>query len=140
MYMSYQHNKHKKHTYLVDKNCHPQTIALLKTRAAPLGIEIRVREWSDMKVDEDTFGIMLQYPDTFGRINNFNQFVKEARLDGVIVTAATDLMALCLLKPPGEWGADIAIGSAQRFGVPLGYGGTFVVLIHRTTRRLLGLH
>jgi glycine cleavage system P protein (glycine dehydrogenase) len=110
--------------YLVDVSCHPQTIAVVRTRAAARGIEIVVG-------DPDTFdfksanviGALVQYPATDGAIRNFKPLCESARAAGALVTAATDLLALTLLTPPGEWGADIAVGNSQRFGVPLGYGG-----------------
>jgi len=110
--------------YLVDVNCHPQTIAVVRTRAAARGLEIVVS-------DPDTFdfqpgnviGALLQYPATDGAIRDYRSLCERAHAAGALVTVATDLLALTLLAPPGEWGADIAVGNSQRFGVPLGYGG-----------------
>src|SRR5437867_12944293 len=110
--------------YLVDVNCHPQTIAVVRTRAAARGLEIVVS-------DPDTFdfqsgnviGALLQYPATDGAIRDYRSLSERAHAAGSLVTVATDLLALTLLAPPGEWGADIAVGNSQRFGVPLGYGG-----------------
>ncbi len=112
----------KSNTFFVSHNCHPQTIAVVETRAKPLGIDIVVAD-PDSFDREDGFGILLQYPDTFGNVADYTNIVKSAHDKGALVCVATDLLALTLLKPPGEWGADIVFGSAQRFGVPLGYGG-----------------
>ncbi|MDE0141019.1 MAG: aminomethyl-transferring glycine dehydrogenase [Caldilineaceae bacterium] len=110
-------------TFFVSDKVHPQTIDTIKVRAEPLGYKIIVGEHSSFCPDSDTFGILLQYPDTEGTINDYRGLVEEAHAAGALVVVATDLLALTLLTPPGEWGADIAVGSAQRFGVPMGYGG-----------------
>ena len=109
--------------FLIDKNLHAQTKAVVITRAKPLGIE--VVEVDALNIDEslDYFGVLVQYPDTTGTINDFTQAAHDAHAKSALFIAATDLLALTLLKAPGEWGADIAIGSAQRFGVPMGFGG-----------------
>src|SRR5579862_4967389 len=115
--------KEERNIFFVSESCHPQNIDVVKTRAKALGIEVRVGEWSKFEFNEQTFGALVQYPDTFGAIHDYSGFIEKAHAAGAMVTVATDLLALTLLKPPGEFGADIAIGSAQRFGVPLGYGG-----------------
>jgi len=115
--------KDGRNVFFVSESCHPQNIDVVKTRAKALGIEVRVGEWSKFEFNEQTFGALVQYPDTFGAIHDYSGFIEKAHAAGAMVTVATDLLALTLLKPPGEFGADIAIGSAQRFGVPLGYGG-----------------
>ena len=109
--------------FLIDHKVHPQTKAVVATRAKPLGIE--VREVDILKVDRSLnfFGALVQYPDTDGDVNSFSEFTERAHEQGALVIAATDLLALTLLAAPGEWGADIAIGSAQRFGIPMGFGG-----------------
>ena len=109
--------------FLIDHKVHPQTKAVVATRAKPLGIE--VREVDILKVDRSLnfFGALVQYPDTDGDVNSFGHFTEWAHEQGALVIAATDLLALTLLAAPGEWGADIAIGSAQRFGIPMGFGG-----------------
>lgn len=109
--------------FLIDHKVHPQTKAVVATRAKPLGIE--VREVDILKVDQSLnfFGALVQYPDTDGDVNSFAHFTERAHEQGALVIAATDLLALTLLAAPGEWGADIAIGSAQRFGIPMGFGG-----------------
>jgi glycine dehydrogenase len=109
--------------YLVDAGCHPQTIAVVKTRAWARGIEVRVEQPESFRFDPPVIGCLLQYPATDGGIHDFAPLAERARAAGALVTAATDLLALTLLVPPGEWGADIAVGNSQRFGVPMGYGG-----------------
>ena len=109
--------------FFVSDGCHPQTIAVIQTRAEPLGIEIVVGDHNAFGVDEQTFGVLLQYPDTRGDITVYDDFCARVRAAGGLVVVATDLLALTLLRPPGEFGADIAVGNSQRFGVPMGYGG-----------------
>ncbi|HET7058742.1 MAG TPA: aminomethyl-transferring glycine dehydrogenase [Nitrospiraceae bacterium] len=114
----------EKNAFFVADNCHPQTIAILKTRAEPLGITLHIgpAEKADAAV-QDLFGILLQYPATDGSVHDYRHLIERAHAGGARVIVATDLLALTLLKPPGEFGADIAVGSSQRFGVPLGFGG-----------------
>jgi glycine dehydrogenase len=109
--------------FLVASDCHPQTIAVLTTRAEPLGIELTVVGPESMHIDPTVFGILVQYPTTDGRLCDYRELVGRAHAEGALVVAAADPLALTLLRPPGEWGADVAVGSTQRFGVPLGYGG-----------------
>ncbi len=112
-----------RNTFLVSDGCHPQTIEVVRTRAAVLKIEVRVLPHGEMEIDEDVFGVLLQYPATDGALHDYRTICERAHEAGALVTAATDLLALTMLVPPGEWGADIAVGSSQRFGVPMGYGG-----------------
>ena len=109
--------------FLIDKNVHPQTKAVVITRAKPLGIQ--VKEIDALAIDSsiEYFGLLVQYPDTTGTINDFSKVATSAHEKDALIIVATDLLALTLIKAPGEWGADIAIGSAQRFGVPMGFGG-----------------
>ncbi len=109
--------------YLVDSGCHPQTIAVVKTRAWARGIEIRVGSVDAMEFGPGVVGCLVQYPATDGGIHDFRPLCEKAHKAGALVTAATDLLALTMLTPPGEWGADIAVGNSQRFGVPMGFGG-----------------
>jgi glycine dehydrogenase len=109
--------------YLVDRGCHPQTIAVVTTRAEAIGMEVQVTDVLDREIDDRVFGVLVQYPTTEGAIVDYRDLCERAHTAGALVTAATDLLALVLLSPPGEWGADIAVGNSQRFGVPLGYGG-----------------
>jgi glycine dehydrogenase len=110
-------------TFFVADNCHPQTIAVVRTRAKPLGIEVKIDNFARFKFDDTVFGALAQYPATDGAIYDYADFVKSAHDAGALVVVAADILALTLLKPPGEFGADVAVGSTQRFGVPLGFGG-----------------
>src|SRR5213080_4844988 len=110
-------------TFFVADICHPQTIAVIQTRAKPLGIEIKIDNWSRFKFDDTVFGALVPYPATDGAIYDYSDFIKEAHNAGALVVVAADILALTLLKPPGEFGADVAVGNTQRFGVPLGFGG-----------------
>jgi glycine dehydrogenase len=109
--------------FWVSADCHPQTIDVVRTRARALGIEIVTGSHDRASFDSRVCGALVQYPDTFGRIHDYEAFVRKAHESSALVVVAADLLSLTLLRPPGEFGADIAIGSAQRFGVPLGYGG-----------------
>jgi glycine dehydrogenase len=109
--------------FFVAKDCHPQTIAVVQTRAEPLGIEVVVGDITQLTFEQAPFGLLLQYPNTYGEVSDLESLIAKARAAGTLVTVATDLLALTVLKSPGELGADIAVGSAQRFGVPLGFGG-----------------
>jgi glycine dehydrogenase len=115
--------KDERNVFFVSETCHPQNIAVVRTRARALGIEIVVGNPGQYSFTDKVFGALVQYPDTFGAIDDYTGFAEKAHAAGALVTVATDLLALTLIKPPGEFGADIAVGSAQRFGVPLGYGG-----------------
>jgi len=115
--------KDGRNVFFVSEICHPQTIEVVSARAKALGIEAVVGNAETFAFSDKVFGALVQYPDTFGAIHNYEPFVEKAHAAGAMVTVATDLLALTLIKPPGEFGADIAVGSAQRFGVPLGYGG-----------------
>jgi glycine dehydrogenase len=110
-------------TFFVADNCHPQTIAVVQTRAKPLGIEIKIGDYSRFKFDSTVFGALLQYPATDGAIYDYAEFIRKAHHAGALVVVAADVLALTLLKPPGEFGADVAVGNTQRFGVPMGFGG-----------------
>ena len=124
MHMTHGAHKAAAHSvYLVDESCHPQTIAVVRTRAAAQGVEIVVADPDRFEFGGGVVGALVQYPATDGRVRDFRALAERAHAAGALVTAATDPLALVLLAPPGEWGADIAIGNSQRFGVPLGYGG-----------------
>ncbi|WP_051463644.1 aminomethyl-transferring glycine dehydrogenase [Leptolyngbya sp. PCC 6406] len=110
-------------TFWVSAACHPQTLEVVKTRALPLGIEVIVGDHREFDFQTPIFGTLLQYPATDGAVYDYSEFVTQAHAAKALVTVAADLLSLTLLKPPGEFGADIAVGSTQRFGVPLGYGG-----------------
>ena len=109
--------------FFVSETCHPQTIAVLQTRAEPLGIELQIGDHRDVNFDTPILGAIVQYPATDGAIYDYSEFAEHVHAAGGLFVTATDLLALTLLRPPAEFGADITIGSAQRFGVPLGYGG-----------------
>ena len=109
--------------FFVSESCHPQNIEVVRTRGAALGVEVVVGNHETFSFTAKVFGALVQYPDTFGAIHDFSGLAEKAHAAGAMLTVATDLLALTLIKPPGEFGADIAVGSAQRFGVPLGYGG-----------------
>jgi glycine dehydrogenase len=118
------HNVRPERTvFFVSQTCHPQTIEVMRTRARPLGIEVVLGDHRSFQFNETVFGALVQYPSTDGAIFNFDDFAIQAHAAGALLVVAADLLALTLLRPPGEFGADIAVGSAQRFGVPLGYGG-----------------
>jgi glycine dehydrogenase len=119
--------------FYVAEDCHPQTIAVVRTRALPLGIQVRVGPVDQVDVvAQSLFGVLVQYPTTDGRVRDHAGLASKAQADGALVVAACDLLALTLLRPPGEFGADIAVGSAQRFGVPMGFGGPHAAFL--TTR------
>jgi glycine dehydrogenase len=109
--------------FVVDADTHPHTLAVLATRGEPLGLEIMVADLAHGLPDGDLFGLLVSYPGSSGAVRDLADIVAAAHERGAVVAATTDLLALTLLRPPGEWGADIAVGSAQRFGVPLGFGG-----------------
>ncbi len=109
--------------FFVDQNVFAQTLDIVITRAEPLDIEVVVGDWKTATIGEDYFGVLIQYPNGIGAVEDYTSFVANCKANEILVAVATDLMALCLLTPPGEWGADIAVGNSQRFGVPLGYGG-----------------
>ncbi|MCP9463141.1 MAG: glycine dehydrogenase (aminomethyl-transferring), partial [Nitrospira sp.] len=109
--------------FFVSRDCHPQTLAVLRTRAEPLGVTIRTGVTTAIEHGGRLCGLLLQYPATDGYVGDFSDIVAKAHEAGALVVVATDPLALTLLKPPGEFGADIAVGSTQRFGVPMGFGG-----------------
>jgi glycine dehydrogenase len=109
--------------FLVDEHCHPQTIAVVRTRAEARGVAVEVGDPFGWPFAGDVVGCLLQYPSTDGALHDFSGVAAAAKASGALVIAATDLLALTLLAPPGEWGADIAVGNTQRFGVGMGYGG-----------------
>lgn len=114
--------KSKGNTFFVDQDCMPQTIEVVQTRAKPLGIDVVIGDPADA-AQHDVFGVLLQYPGASGEIANFSKTITDAHEKKALVVMAADILALMLLKSPGELGADVAIGSTQRFGVPLGFGG-----------------
>ena len=148
MSMCHAANPDRTHFFISD-NVHPQTIAVVKSRAKWLGITVIVGNEGDLFHDSLSLpirtnslcGILLQYPGTDGRIEDYSSLAEQCHNDDIFVIAATDLLALTLIKPPGEWGADIAVGNAQRFGVPMGFGGphaAFMACKSEFTRKLPG--
>jgi glycine dehydrogenase len=123
MHMCFAQADNKRHAFWVHDATHPQTIAVMHTRAEPLGITLRVGSPEQMTFGEDVAGVLLSYPTTDGRVLDLRGIIAKAHAAGALACVATDLLALTLLVPPGEQGADIALGSAQRFGVPMGFGG-----------------
>src|SRR6266571_2038721 len=109
--------------FFVADDCHPQTIEVVRTRAKPLSIEIKIDNFSQFKFDKTVFGALIHYPATDGAIYDYTEFVRQAHEASALAVVAADILALTLLKPPGEFGADVTIGNTQRFGVPLGFGG-----------------
>ncbi len=109
--------------FFVDRDCHPQTIAVVETRAEPLGLEVILGDPATDLPADGLFGALLQYPGSSGELRDDTEIIERVHAQGALVTVAADLLALCVLRPPGEIGADVVVGSAQRFGVPLGYGG-----------------
>ncbi|HSI03275.1 MAG TPA: aminomethyl-transferring glycine dehydrogenase, partial [Myxococcota bacterium] len=119
-------------TFVVAANCFPQTIELLKTRAEPLGIKVIVADPARFELTAQVFGVLVQTPTADGRVVDYTDLLAKAKAAGAVAVVAGDLLALTLMKTPGEMGADIAIGSAQRFGVPLGFGGPHAAFISCT--------
>ncbi len=127
--------------FFVSDHCHPQTLAVVRTRAEALGIEVVTGDHMDFSFDARVFGALLQYPTTDGKIFDYRAFCERAHAAGARVAVAADLLALALLVPPGEFGADVALGSVQRFGLPLGYGGphaAFFATRKEFTRKMPG--
>jgi len=123
MAMSKRISKKKSSVYFVDQDCHPQTIAVIKTRARYFGFEVVVGDAGNELMGNQVFGVLLQYPGSSGAIRDIEPIIQQAHQQDALVTVVTDLMSLTLLKPPGEMDADIVLGNSQRFGVPMAYGG-----------------
>ena len=120
--------KKSANVFMVSKGVHPQTISVLKTRAVPVGIEVEVVADDKLNTKQDLFGercfgVLLQYPNTDGTIKDYRALVQDLKQNDVFVAFCTDIMSLTLLTPPGEFGADVVVGTTQRFGVPMGFGG-----------------
>jgi glycine dehydrogenase len=127
--LMFYHLKEKKtkadspNVFFVDQNVYSQTIDVLKSRAWPQDIELLIGDWKTIELPSNCFGVLLQYPNKVGKVEDYKAFVQKSKAAGMHVAVATDLLALCLLTPPGEFGADVALGNSQRFGVPIGFGG-----------------
>lgn len=115
--------KENRNIVFVDENIFPQVLAVIQTRSEPLDIEVKIGKFSEYEFETMCFGAVLQYPAANGEVCDYSKFCEKAHSKGILVTAVTDLMALTLLKEPAAWGADIAVGTAQRFGLPMGFGG-----------------
>ena len=115
--------KKEANKFFVSDRCFPQTIDVLKNRATPLGIDLVIGNHHDTGFDDSYFGVLIQYPDGFGLVEDYSPFAAKLTEAGIRLAVAADLLSLTMLTPPGEWGADVVVGSAQRFGVPMGYGG-----------------
>ncbi|HEX5580623.1 MAG TPA: aminomethyl-transferring glycine dehydrogenase [Gemmatimonadaceae bacterium] len=109
--------------FFVSESCHPQTIEVVRTRAKARGLTVVVGDHREFEFGSQVFGALVQYPATDGAVYDYREFVERAHAAGALVTVAADLLSLILLTPPGEWGADVVVGTTQRFGVPMGYGG-----------------
>jgi len=116
-------DKKNANVFLADSSSFPQTLDVLKTRSEPFKIELKIDSVTEENLSDDTFGILLQYPDNDGAVKDLSKIIKAAKEKGIFVVVAADLLSLAILTPPGELGADVVVGSAQRFGVPMGYGG-----------------
>jgi glycine dehydrogenase len=124
MHMLYAETKKANaHKFFVSELVFPQTIDVLKTRTEPIGVELVIGDHNTVTLDDSFFGALVQYPAGDGNIFDYSEFMAKAIEQNVLVAVAADLLSLTLLTPPGEWGADVVVGSAQRFGVPMGYGG-----------------
>ena len=128
MAMAHRTDRDDRDIFLVDAGCHPQTIAVVQTRARSVGIDVTVADPDDFDL-AGAFGLLVQYPSSTGEIRDHSKLAARAEEEGLVVIAAADLLALTLVVPPGEWGAHIAVGSTQRFGVPMGFGGPHAAYI-----------
>ncbi len=118
-----EQTKESRNKFFVDQNIFPQTATILGTRAEPIGIEIVTGDFENISIDESYFGAIIQYPAGDGQIRDYSGFILNANKFGCAIAVAADLLSLALLTPPGEWGADVVVGSVQRFGLPMGFGG-----------------
>ncbi|CAI6362881.1 unnamed protein product [Macrosiphum euphorbiae] len=125
--MTYRHNKRKR--WFVADNVHPQTLSVVRTRASALGIDVQSGDPNQVDDFKSYSGVLLQYPDTYGHLSDYGEIVNKAHNDETLVVCATDLLSLTLIKAPGEYGVDIVVGSSQRLGTPLGYGGPHAAFI-----------
>ncbi|MFM1825540.1 MAG: hypothetical protein RLZZ37_175 [Actinomycetota bacterium] len=123
MRLAQRSSKNDSNIFLVDKDTHPQTIEVIRNRALPIGIEVKLIDIDEKNIIENAFGVLISYPTSTGLIRDLESFGKKCKENGIVVIATTDLLALTLIKEPTSFGAEIAVGSAQRFGVPLGFGG-----------------
>ncbi len=120
---SREQKKNDVNKFFVSQDVLPQTLSLLKTRSAPLGIELIIGDYREFSFGNDFYGVLLQYPGKYGQVHSYSDFIANARENNIKVSVAADILSLVLLAPPGELGADVVLGTTQRFGIPLGYGG-----------------
>lgn len=123
LYAARKPEKKNANKFFVSKDCFPQTIDILKSRSEPLGVELVIGDHKSAELSNDVFGLIVQYPDSGGAVNNYKEFFEKAQSKGINTVVAADILSLVLLTPPGEFGADIVVGNTQRLGVPEGYGG-----------------
>jgi len=109
--------------FFIDDDMFPQTIDVIRTRSKPLGIELITGKYTEIIFNESFFGALVQYPAASGQVRDYKSFTEMAHATGTLVGVAADLISLAMLVPPGEWGADIVVGSSQRMGLPMGFGG-----------------
>ena len=121
--MHRMNRRSKSSTFVVSDDCHPQTISLIQTRAEPLGIQVSLVSPDSLAQVDEAFGMLVQYPGTYGHVRDLSEVIASAHDKNILVGVASDLLALTLLKSPGSMGADVVVGSSQRFGVPMGFGG-----------------
>ena len=121
--MSRKKRKSGANKFFVSELCYPQTIDVLKARSEPLGIELIIDDYSSIELSDDFFGILLQYPAKHGEVIDYSEIVTKSKEQDIGIAVAADLLSLSVLSPPGEWGADVVVGTSQRFGIPMGYGG-----------------
>ncbi len=132
--------------FFVDKSIFPQTLAVLQTRSEPFGIELVTGDWKDFDFSPEFFGAIVQYPDANGEICDYSEFIEKAHQNGILVSVIADLLSLAILEPPGKWGADVVVGSTQRFGLPMGFGGphagyfaTRLKFVRKMPGRIIGI-
>ena len=141
MVMAYAHAQHKKKAFVVDHGVAPQTISVLRTRAKGFGLDLVITDVFSHPLYSDVSGVLVQYPTVNGDIRDYSELASKVHKTGGLVTVASDLLALVMLKPPGEWGADVVFGNSARFGVPAGYGGphaAFFACSDRLKRKMPG--
>ena len=130
--LSREKRKNGANKFFVSELCFPQTIDVLKTRSEPLGIELVIGDHKILDISESFFGAILQYPSKYGELHDYENLVDDFKKYNIGVVVAADLLSLSMLRPPGEWGADVVIGTTQRFGIPMGYGGPQATYIATT--------
>ncbi len=142
MFQQIRNKKRKKDPatkFFIDQKVFDQTVDVMMTRAIPIGIEIVVGEWQSIELDDDYIGVLLQYPNSEGTIEDYRDFASQCKEKSILICVAGDLMSMALLQPAGEWGADVVVGNSQRFGVPMGYGGPHAAYFatHEEFKRLI---